>query len=335
MLNHTIGVSTDSGTDSEQSTTAQPEQPAKHRRPWEEETVAFEAWKHHAATGGHDKDRMVTIATWLLGASAVIAFTVVRGIDGYQLTQPITTGALAITGMFASFLAGVTTLLYGGYANWRWATADEIAKAYDWHYLLITHTPFSTSSERGDFIVEDARNLLARWITHPLQEFTRLALRMARPRRTDEQIAPVFWIFACIAAVSFVIHLLVLIWATLIAFGSIQSRMPLDASMGSGTPTPTPTSAEHLGRLNSSFPFVGSHESRVQQLDRGTSMMPPTAFITFVDPTRPSLAPGGANWSCLMHSSLLPTNSILSICPINLIAYDPILRGAGGEGTDV
>ena len=32
----------------------------------------LELWKHHASFGGEDKNRMVTVSTWLLGGSAAV-----------------------------------------------------------------------------------------------------------------------------------------------------------------------------------------------------------------------------------------------------------------------
>ena len=42
------------------------------RQTWDDEKLAFEAWKYYEGVGGADKDRMIQIVTWLLGFSAAI-----------------------------------------------------------------------------------------------------------------------------------------------------------------------------------------------------------------------------------------------------------------------
>jgi len=172
----------------------------KHR-PWEA-ALACELWKHHASAGGADKDRMVQISTWLLGLSAaIIGFTLTKGIELSKLKEPIVAGLLAGVGLGISLVAALIVLIYGGYANWRWAEADQIADAYDWDYLLPTNSPFDTAKDRYKD-ESDNRN--------PLVGF---ALRRAEPRLPHKKLAPIFWIFFWGAVFSFLIHLFVLMWS--------------------------------------------------------------------------------------------------------------------------
>jgi hypothetical protein len=95
-----------------------------------------------ASVGGADKDRMVQITTWLLGFSAGILSLHATG----KLTAPWAPILLIVLGILVSALAAFVALLYGGYATWRWAIADQIAtaeakiaEAYPWSVLLPTN----------------------------------------------------------------------------------------------------------------------------------------------------------------------------------------------------
>ena len=48
---------------------------------------------------------------------------------------------MAIVGIGLSVVATFVTLLYGSYAAWNWALADDIAKAHNWSRLLPDYTP--------------------------------------------------------------------------------------------------------------------------------------------------------------------------------------------------
>ncbi len=149
------------------------------RGTWNDEKLAFEAWKHCGAVGGADKDKMIQIVTWLLGFSAVII--------GFHATGDLKDPRVAIFGILVSLVAAYVALLYGAYAAWNWALADEIAEANLPPVLHPDHEPKHISA--------------AGW-----QE--RLVRRLARPCKG--QIAPVFWAFLVFSVVSAVIHFFLL-----------------------------------------------------------------------------------------------------------------------------
>ena len=139
---------------------------------------AFEVWKHYAATGGADKDWMIQIVTWLLGFSA--------GIIGFYATGKLTKAAWAVIflGILISLLAAATSLLYGAYAAWNWAIADQIAKKYNlWEEQRPDYNPF-----------EGAK---VSWV-----------MRLAGP--CENRIAPVFWLFFIASLVSLGVHVFLL-----------------------------------------------------------------------------------------------------------------------------
>jgi hypothetical protein len=183
-------------------------------RPWQDDGVALEAWKHYASVGGADKDRMVAVSTWLLGFSAtIIGFTLTQGVDGYSLKQPMVSALLALVGMGLSAVALAVAFSYGGYANRAWATADQIAAAYNWHYLLPSNNPFQSASAPAETQGITWRRRILDWAHGKMAE---LALGLADPRPTQRRLAPVFEVFVLVALASFVIHLLVVLWSILL-----------------------------------------------------------------------------------------------------------------------
>jgi hypothetical protein len=91
----------------------------------------LELRKHHAAFGGEDKNRMVTIASFILGFSAAVL--------GVVALLPVEEGSwLAFKGprraiVFSVLgIAAYTVLLYAGYSNQNWRKADRIAKGHFW-----------------------------------------------------------------------------------------------------------------------------------------------------------------------------------------------------------
>lgn len=152
-------------------------------RSWNEEAVAFDVWKYYASVGGADKDRMVQITTWLLGFSAGILGLHATG----KLTELRAALLLIVLGILVSVLAAFVALLYGGYATWNWAIADQIARTYPWPELSPTNNPIPKST--------------AGWSAKP-------ALWLAKPR--PGKLAPIFWLFFLVSMASAVIHLVLL-----------------------------------------------------------------------------------------------------------------------------
>jgi hypothetical protein len=137
----------------------------------------FEVWKHYAATGGADKDWMIQIVTWLLAFSA--------GIIGFYATGELRKEAfvLILLGILISFVAAATSLLYGAYAAWNWAIADQIAKKYKWKEQEPDYNPFEGSK--------------VSWV-----------VRLAKP--CQNRIAPIFWLFFGASLVSLAVHVFLL-----------------------------------------------------------------------------------------------------------------------------
>ena len=145
------------------------------RRTWSNEKLAFEAWKQCGAVGGSDKDKMVQIVTWLLGFSAAII--------GLQATYELKDPRVPIFGILVSLVAAYVSLLYGTYAAWNWAIADEIAEDYEWRQVGPDHEPrhISASGWQGS---------LVRWLAKPCKG----------------RIAPVFWVFLVVSLLSAGVH---------------------------------------------------------------------------------------------------------------------------------
>jgi hypothetical protein len=90
----------------------------------------IQLWEHFVTTGGADKDRMVTIVTWLLAFSAALfgyIATEIVGSDGIRLTDPLKATTLAGLGILVSLFAVYITWAYHVHARWNWAKADEFA----------------------------------------------------------------------------------------------------------------------------------------------------------------------------------------------------------------
>lgn len=156
-------------------------------RAWKENALAFDVWKYHASVGGADKDRMVQVTTWLLGFSAAILGLYATG----ELGDTWATILLLVIGILVSALAGLVALLYGGYATWNWAIADQIAEAQKaeegaWSVLLPANRPIEKATM-----------------------FSAPALWMAKPR--PGKLAPIFWLFFVISILSAVVHAVVVV----------------------------------------------------------------------------------------------------------------------------
>jgi hypothetical protein len=160
----------------------------------------LEIWRHRAGVGGEDKNRMVVIASWLLGLSAVILGSIASQVTedgGWTLEEPRRAFMVAMLGIFVSAVAGYVALLYGGYSNRNWAKADEIARRQGWRNLVPPDD--STPHKSTDREAKGPLNSIA-W-------------RFARPCRPKEELAPVFKVFLGLSAGSLLLHLAVLVWS--------------------------------------------------------------------------------------------------------------------------
>ena len=148
-------------------------------RTWEDEKLALERWKYYKGVGGADKDTMIKIVTWLLGFSTAIIGLQATG----KLTDYRSMILLTVLGILLSIVAALVALLYGGYATWNWAVADQIALAYHWQELLPGNNPIPTRPRRG---------------------LTRFAFWLSKP--CSGKIAPVFWLYFCVSLVSLAVQ---------------------------------------------------------------------------------------------------------------------------------
>jgi hypothetical protein len=158
----------------------------------------LELWKHFAGFGGEDKNRMVTIASWLLGFSAaLLAFAAQRLVDpeACKATDHLRiVGAVTLLiGILASLLTGYVAVLYGGYANRNWDMADRIARQRGWSDLVPDK---SDLSGRGWHVT---------------------AWRWARSCQPREELPPVFLLFLVLAGLALLAHLGIFVWTVIAA----------------------------------------------------------------------------------------------------------------------
>ena len=163
--------------------------PLQGRRPEED----LELWKHYASAGGEDKNRMVTIATFLLGGSAAILWYILTNqicpdklcnLWPLKLKHPVIVFLVAILGMGVSNLAAYVSLLYGGYSNRNWEKADKIADYRGWYDLSLLA---KTSPREG--------------------MLNRIATTFAKPCDPTKELAPVFQAFFVFSMFLYVVHL--------------------------------------------------------------------------------------------------------------------------------
>lgn len=106
------------------------------------------------------------------------------------LIEPQRALLVSFLGAGLSFTAGFVVLLYGGYANYNWQIADEIAADRGWKDLVYSH-PLSRASKGY---------------------VNRMALRLA-PRDHIEEQAPIFWLFFIGSGILFILHTAFGVWA--------------------------------------------------------------------------------------------------------------------------
>ncbi len=91
----------------------------------------FDLWKHCENTGGRDKDRMVTIVTWLLAfAVAILGYIITEGIkfNSLKSEQCVLVILLTTIGLGICLISLYFVYAYGSYANFYWFVADYLKK---------------------------------------------------------------------------------------------------------------------------------------------------------------------------------------------------------------
>lgn len=152
----------------------------------------LELWKHYAAFGGEDKNRMVTIASYLLGVSAAALGIIVSQLkdDAWITFKPPQQAVLFSTlGIIISGIAAYTVLLYAGYSNQNWQKADDIARHHGWSDLVSPPSPDTAG----------------------LPPLARISNRFAKPCDPKIDIAPVFRVFAAVSILFVLMHLFVIV----------------------------------------------------------------------------------------------------------------------------
>ena len=164
-------------------------------KPWNESNAIL-VWQHFASAGGADKNRMVTVTTWLLAFSGVILWHLVtKALRGWEIVRPETALMLATVGIVVSILAVVVVKTYAGYANRNWAKADALAELYEWDDLH----PEKTGS--SDVIInEQLQN------AHPRGIIIRSAWDAAEPTNPWTRWPPIFWWFFGLSILSGLAH---------------------------------------------------------------------------------------------------------------------------------
>lgn len=152
----------------------------------------IELWKHYAAFGGEDKNRMVTIASFLLGVSAAVLGVIVslpmENNEWITFQQPRQAVMISALGIIISGIAAYIVLLYAGYSNQNWRKADAIASDRGWSDLM----PPPSQDTDG------------------LPPLVRVSEKLARPCDPKSNIAPVFSIFSALSILFLLVHLIVL-----------------------------------------------------------------------------------------------------------------------------
>jgi hypothetical protein len=192
----------------------------------------LELWKHHASFGGEDKNRMVTITTWLLGFSAAIFWYAVTKLPLSNSGDALRIILISILGISISVFAAYISLLFSGYANQNWEKADEIASERHWCDLLPDHFPTlvqrQSSAKEKEYRwkwIGKITNWIEKRVKWLAEEANKIGRRFAKPCYTSE-LAPVFLAFLSLCALSFLVHFVILFLA-LITFAISPTESPI------------------------------------------------------------------------------------------------------------
>jgi len=162
----------------------------------------LEVWKHFANTGGADKERMVTITTWLLAFSVAAISYIATKLVNYKtapvkINNPELAVVIVVLGLVVSLVGLFVVLLYAGYSNRYWAKADKLA--YD-HKIKELYPETETVQE---FCCEaTGLNRLVLPIIYAL----------ARNRDPRRSLAPIFWVFIILSAGLLVVNVFLLLF---------------------------------------------------------------------------------------------------------------------------
>jgi amino acid transporter len=87
----------------------------------------IDLWKYFESIGGGDKDRMITIVTWLLAfATALLAYIATKDIDLTRLKvkNPREAIAFAVLGLFICAISGYVIYALAEHADRNWERAS-------------------------------------------------------------------------------------------------------------------------------------------------------------------------------------------------------------------
>lgn len=163
-------------------------------KPWKESDAVI-VWQHFASAGGADKNRMVTVTTWILAFSGVILWHLLTTLlPGWKVERPEIAIIISIVGFVVSILAIVVVMTYAGYANRNWAKADALASLYGWDDLQ-PHKDGST-----DVIIDEKRANAYR------SRIVKSAWDAAKPTNPQTKWPPIFWWFFGLSTLSGLVH---------------------------------------------------------------------------------------------------------------------------------
>jgi hypothetical protein len=152
------------------------------------------------SVGGADKNTMVQICNWLLGFSIVIVgFAFGKDLDKGILGERFVF-SMAFFGFIISIVSASVSLIYGGYANWNWAKADQIARDYVDYGLRILDpddAPWTDDQKKRGFG-------LPAWV-----------LNLSTPTPRYHRLAPIFWIYFVLSLLSMAVHITLMVLAIL------------------------------------------------------------------------------------------------------------------------
>ena len=97
----------------------------------QERTYLFNLWKHYEEAGGTDKNRMISLSTWLLAlAGTILGFLMKESINLEEpaISQPHVVIGGSILGILLAILAILIVRGFAFYANLNWASANIIAE---------------------------------------------------------------------------------------------------------------------------------------------------------------------------------------------------------------